>query len=146
MKKEDMTAVVVGGIIGAGAGLGGDYLNFKYPQKDANDQPIAVTSKDYSALKDKSIWVNAGVGIVGLGMGAFSDKLKLKDEVALGASVAGVVALTKALAHWWFISQQQGTGGKWANYARTSGHQAYRQSVPHRQTFDGPIAGLFGIK
>lgn len=135
---KEMLPVLAGGVVGFGAGIGGDYLKFKYPQ-------VVPAGGTASVWKDKSLWVNAGVGLVGLGIGAFGKQMGIKnDDVILGSSVAGTVALVKALGI--VIKSYQTAGSDWVNYARKAqAHPAYRSTM-NKQTLDGPVLGLYNIK
>ena len=139
---KDLIPVLAGGAVGFAAGVGGDYLDFKYPQKDVGGVDIPITDKvNYKFYLNRSFMVNAGVAIVGLGMAGFKDKIKIPDQVAIGSAVAGTVALVKALGIVWKVYQQQGTGNKYINYA-------YRRGAPmaHQQTREMPVMGLYNIK
>jgi len=139
---KDLIPVLAGGAVGFAAGVGGDYLNFKYPQEKTPGVPSpGPADPDYKWYLDRSFMVNAGVAVVGLGMAGFKDKIKIPDQVAIGSAVAGTVALVKALGIVLKVYQQQGTGSKFVNYA-------YRRGAPtaHQQTRDGPVMGLYNIK
>ncbi len=133
---KEMLPVLAGGAVGFISGVGGDYLKFKYPQ-------VVPAGGAPSVWKDKSLWVNAGVGIVGIGIGAFGKQMGIKnDDVILGSSVAGTVALIKALGI--VVKSYQTAGSQWVNYARTA-HPAYRSTM-NKQTLGGPVLGLYNIK
>jgi len=149
MAKADILPVVGGGVAGLGVGVLGDWVSNKYPQKSADGKTTyQPKDKDFSYFKDKSLLINAGVGVLGLVAMSMQRNFGISSDVALGAGVAGTVALTKAIGRVYSVMQEKDStsGNEWANYARQRAmqqHYAYRSaSLPNTQI----ESGLFNIK
>ena len=120
--KENATAVAVGGVAGLGVGMVGDYVNFKYPQTPAVGALPSV-------WQDRSLWINGGLALIGIGGAIFYKK---REDVRLGLLSAGVVGLGKSVGK--IVKSYQTAPADWAMYAnkqrmamRPTGN-AFRQS------------------